>query len=105
MDTDDAPTASSPAGKPIRPIELADALDISRPYAQLLLTGKRPWTQALALKAWRATGHKLGGLEALTDDECDQLERLTGAIRDAAAPEPAPVPTRPIAASGEGFAV
>ena len=89
-----------------RPVELASALGVSTTYASLLLAGKRPWTQALALRAWRATGHKLGGLEALTDADCEQLERLSLAVREAAVPEPAPErqPRRPRVAMGEGFA-
>jgi hypothetical protein len=88
---------------PIRPVELAAALGIGKAYASLLLAGKRTLSLAMALKAWRATGHKLGGLEALTDAECDQIDRLTGAVRAAAAPD-APAPTRPIVSMGEGFA-
>jgi hypothetical protein len=107
METDTPPGAEGATTTEtgaIKPIDLAEALGISRPYASLLLAGKRSWTQPLALKAWRATGHKLGGLEALTDDECEQLDRLTSAVREVAAPE-APAPTRPVVASGEGFAL
>jgi hypothetical protein len=70
--------------EPIRPTELAAALGVTTGYASMLLNGNRAWSTPLALKAWRATGRKLGGLEALSDEECAQLERLSGAVREAA---------------------
>jgi DNA-binding transcriptional regulator YdaS (Cro superfamily) len=77
---------------PIKPSKLAGALGISVPYASQLLGGQRTPNAELALRIWRAEGPKLGPIEALSDDECDQLERLLSAGR------------KPIAASGEGFA-
>jgi hypothetical protein len=89
----------------VRPTHLAAELGISVAYASMLLGGSRPWTTPLALKAWRAVGVKLGPLAAISDDDCAQLERLTGAIREAATAEPeAPAPSRPVVAMGEGFA-
>ena len=71
----------------VRPTQLAAALGISLPYASQLLSGARVPQQALALRIWSAARVKLGPIATLSDDECAQLERLTGAIRDAAAVE------------------
>ena len=70
--------------KPLRTKELAAALGVTTGYASMLLSGQRPWSTVLALRAWRATGHKLGGLAALSDTDCEQLARLSAAIAETA---------------------
>lgn len=76
-----------PPPAPIGPTKLAASVGISLSYASMILSGARVPPQALALRIWAAAGVKLGLIAMLSDDECAQLERLTGAIRDAAAVE------------------
>ena len=75
----DAPTG---AERPT-PTKLAADVGISVPYAWQLLNGTRVPPNPMALRIWRAAGVKLGALEALSDEECAQLERLSGAVREA----------------------
>jgi hypothetical protein len=62
---------------PEDPKLLAELLGISIPYAYALLGGKRPWTQALAISAYRKTGCRVGPIETATDDEIAVLERFS----------------------------
>lgn len=79
----------------VRPKDLVEAVGISNSYASMLLNGTRVPPPPLALRIWQATGCKLGALERLTDAECEQFARLSGAAREAA---------KPVVAMGEGFA-
>jgi DNA-binding transcriptional regulator YdaS (Cro superfamily) len=69
---DDAPDT-------LKPTRLAEALGISLPYASQLLGGTRPITTPLAVRIYRATGHKLGPISQATDAEIDVVERFSGA--------------------------
>lgn len=66
----------------LTPTALAPILGTSIPYASQLLNGKRPWTQALAIKLYRATGAKVGPIAEATPREIAVLERF---IKSAAA--------------------
>ena len=79
MDNDASPPAERPT-----PTRLAAEAGISVPYASQLLNGTRVPPNPMALRIWQATGCKLGALESLTDAECAQFARLSGAIREAA---------------------
>lgn len=61
---------------PEKPTVLSDMLGISVPYASQLLGGSREWTRALAIKAYRASGVKIGPIAEATDDEINVLERF-----------------------------
>ena len=80
--------APSPVERPT-PTRLAAEAGISVPYASQLLNGTRVPPAPMALRIWQATGCKLGPLETLTDDECAQFARLSGAVREAAQGEAA----------------
>lgn len=101
METPETATSST---APIRPKVLVEALGISAAYASMLLNGQRVPPQPLALRIWRAAGVKLGPLATLSDDDCAQLERLTGAVREVAAVDGPTITAKPIAMTGEGFA-
>lgn len=61
---------------PDKPKPLAELLGISIPYAYALLGEKRPWTQALAITAFRKTGCKVGPLANASDEDISALERI-----------------------------
>lgn len=61
---------------PTKPTVLSDMLGISVPYASQLLSGSRGWTRALAIKAYRVSGVKIGPIAEATDDEINVLERF-----------------------------
>jgi plasmid maintenance system antidote protein VapI len=69
-----AEEASEPA--PLTPTGLAKAIGISVPYASQVLNGVKTPTQAMAIRIFRATGHKLAPIACATDDEIGVLERF-----------------------------
>jgi DNA-binding transcriptional regulator YdaS (Cro superfamily) len=68
---------------PIRPTDLANALDCSVPYASQMLNGVRAITVPRALLILDKTGHKLGPLAAATDAEIALLRKFTPATEAA----------------------
>lgn len=68
----------------IRQADLARTVGCDRGHLNNIIAGRAKASNLLALRIWRATGCKLGALEALTDEDCAQLERLSGAVREAA---------------------
>lgn len=69
------------AGSPedLTPKTLAAAIEISVPYAWQLLNEKRPLSQGMAIRIFRATGHRLGPIATATHEEIAVLERFQGA--------------------------
>lgn len=68
---------------PLTPTKLSEAVGISVPYASQLLSDvpgkrRRP-SQAMAIRIWRATGHKLPPISDASDEEIAVLERFQGA--------------------------
>lgn len=61
---------------PIRPTDLAAALECSVPYASQLLTGAREITVPRALLILDKTGHRLGPLANASDDEIATLRKF-----------------------------
>jgi hypothetical protein len=68
----------SPTEK-LTPTTLAKAVEISVPYASQILKGVKTPTQALALRIFRSTGHKLPPIAEATEEEISVLERYQGA--------------------------
>ncbi len=64
--------------EPLTPSKLAEAINCSQPYASQVLSGARPPRTPLAIRIWRATGHKLGPIANATDEEIGVLERFQG---------------------------
>ncbi len=64
------------AAPPIRPTDLAAAMNWSVPYASQLLTGSRKITVDRALAILEATGVKLGPLQGLTPREIAVLRKV-----------------------------
>lgn len=64
--------------KKLRPVDVARALGVSRPYAWQLLKGDRTLTTAMAVKIARKTGHKIGPVADASDAELAILERFEG---------------------------
>lgn len=69
----------SAAPEELTPSRLASAIGISLPYASQVLSGARPPAVPLAIRIYRATGHKLGPIQNATDEDIDVLERFSGA--------------------------
>lgn len=67
----DAPTQTD-----LTTTTLSRAVEISKAYASGILSGKKALPQALAIRIFRATGHKLGVIAHATDDEIAVLERF-----------------------------
>lgn len=67
------------ASASLTPTSLAEALGISQPYASQILSNKRPPRTSLAIRIFRATGHKLGPIAGATEEEIGLLERFQGA--------------------------
>lgn len=65
---------------PIRPTDLAAAMNWSVPYASQVLNDKRPPSLATALSIFDKTGHRLGGLDGLSDAEIDVVRRVTAPL-------------------------
>lgn len=63
----------------LTPTSLSKAVDISVPYASQILKGIKTPTQALAIRVFRATGHKIAPIASATDEEICVLERYQGA--------------------------
>ena len=61
---------------PIRPTDLATAMNWSVPYASQVLGGARPPSLVTALNIFEKTGHRLGALEGLSDDEIDVVRKV-----------------------------
>lgn len=74
---------AEPPKHPIRPTDLATALDCSVPYASQMLNGARQITVSRALLILDKTGHKLGPLAKATDDEIALLRKFTPAAEAA----------------------
>lgn len=69
---------------PIRPTDLAQALECSIAYASQLLTGARAITVTRALLILDKTGHKLGPLSKASEEEIALLRKFTPASVEAA---------------------
>lgn len=69
----------SEAPETLTPSRLAEATGMSLPYASQVLSGKRPPKTPIAIRIWKATGHKLGPIANATDEEIAVLERFQGA--------------------------
>jgi len=69
---------------PLTPSVLSKALGISMPYASQILSDNakinRPPKVPLAIRIYRATGHKLGPIAEATDDEIGNLEKHLEAL-------------------------
>jgi hypothetical protein len=65
--------------KDISPTALAKSAGISVPYASQILSGVKTPTQAMALRIFRATGHKVAPIAEASDEEIATLERFQGA--------------------------
>ena len=63
----------------LTPTTLSRAVDISVPYASQILKGVRTPPQAMAIRIFRATGHKIGPIANASDEEIAVLERFSGA--------------------------
>lgn len=50
------------------------------PYASQILSGKRPPQVAMAIRIFRATGHKLGPITVATEEEIASLEKHLAAL-------------------------
>lgn len=59
-----------------RPTELADKAGISKPYASMILNGKRAPRRALAIHIMRTTGWRHSLLDGLTDEQISTLEQI-----------------------------
>jgi hypothetical protein len=79
-----------------KPKDLADAADISAGYASMILNGKRPVPNHVALVAFRQFGLRLGFLSMLGDADIEKL----CAERDAVA-DPSKAAITPDALGGE----
>lgn len=69
---------------PLTPTSLSQAVGISVPYASQLLSKEagrkaRQPSMSMAVRIYRATGHKLGPIAGATEDEIAVLERFQGA--------------------------
>lgn len=71
------------APEALTPTKLAKAVGISVPYASQLLNDnpaeRRTPSHALAIRIFRATGHRLGPIADASDAEIAILERFQGA--------------------------
>jgi transcriptional regulator with XRE-family HTH domain len=71
-----------PSVEALTPTKLSRAVGISVPYASQILKGEgdgaRTPSLALAIRIYRATGHKLGPVAGASDAEIDTLERFQG---------------------------
>lgn len=61
---------------PLRPAALGRAVGISKTHASHVINGIKPPTKALAIRIFRATGHKLGPIADASDAEIAILERF-----------------------------
>lgn len=64
---------------PLTPTSLSKAIGVSMPYASQILSGKRPPQVPMAVRIYRATGHKLGPIANASEDEIAVLEQFQGA--------------------------
>jgi transcriptional regulator with XRE-family HTH domain len=64
----------------LKPSTLAEAIGVSLPYASQILSGKRPPQVPMAIRIFRATGHKLGPITAASDEEIANLEQHLAAL-------------------------
>lgn len=65
--------------EPLTPTKLSQAVSISVPYASQIIKGVRTPPQTMAIRIFRATGHKLGPIADATEAEISVLERFQGA--------------------------
>ncbi|RYG88589.1 MAG: hypothetical protein EON59_04070 [Alphaproteobacteria bacterium] len=61
---------------PIRPTDLAAAMEWSVPYASQVLGGKRPPSLITALNIFEKTGHRLGPLDGLSEEEINVVRKI-----------------------------
>lgn len=64
--------------EPLKPKELAEAVEISPSYASMILSGERTPPPALAAAIWRKTGRKFGIFANLNDDDAAVAARIHG---------------------------
>jgi transcriptional regulator with XRE-family HTH domain len=64
----------------LKPSALAEAIGVSLPYASQILSNARPPKVPLAIRIYRATGHKLGPIAGATEDEITALEASVASI-------------------------
>lgn len=69
----------SASPEPLTPTALAKAIGVSLPYASQILSGERPPKVPMAVRIFRATGHKLGPIADASAEEIDVLDRFQGA--------------------------
>ena len=67
----------APQDHPIRPTDLAAALDWSVAYASQLLTGARKITVPRALLIYDQTGHKLGPIKDASAEQIEMLRKFS----------------------------
>jgi transcriptional regulator with XRE-family HTH domain len=63
----------------LTPTKLAEAVGISVPYASQIMKGRRIPLTPMAVRIYRATGHKFGPIAKASEDEIAVLERFQGA--------------------------
>ena len=62
--------------EPLTPVKLREAAGISHSYAFMILSGDRTPGERLAITIFRKTGHKLGPIEKLSDEQIEALEQI-----------------------------
>lgn len=62
--------------EPLTRAKLREVAGISASYAFMIMNGDRTPGESLAIKIFRKTGHKLGPIEKLSDDQIDALEQI-----------------------------
>lgn len=65
---------------PLTPTSLSRAIGVSMPYASQILSGKRPPQVPMAIRIYRATGHRLGPITVATEEEITALEKHLAAL-------------------------
>lgn len=72
------PPMSEPADEQLTPTKLAQAIEVSVPYASQILSGARTPSMQVALRIFHATGRRLGVIAEATDEDIAVLSRFQG---------------------------